>query len=142
MSEMKTLTLQEVQVGDQLPPLTIDITNRLITGAAIASRDFQDVHHDADAARALGSPDIFMNILTTNGLVGRFVMGWAGPNGLLRKVSIKLGVPNYPGDSMVIRGEVTDITDDRILVEVKGKNSLGYHVTGSATLTLPAGRVT
>ena len=26
-----------------------------------------------------GSPDIFMNILTTNGFVGRFVTDWAGP---------------------------------------------------------------
>lgn len=136
---MNTLTLDKVQVGDQLPGLTIDITAKLITSGAIASRDFQNVHHDQDAARALGSPDIFMNILTTNGLVGRFVTDWAGPNGLLIKVSIKLGAPNFPGDSMVMSGEVTNIEDDKVMLEIKGKNSLGYHVTGSATIKLPTG---
>ncbi|WP_069743743.1 hypothetical protein [Streptomyces sp. EN23] len=60
---------------------------------AIASRDYQDVHHDAELAREKGSPDIFMNIFTTNGLVGRYITDHFGPAAVLRKVAIRLGAP-------------------------------------------------
>ena len=136
-----TRRFSEVSVGDELPPLSVEITARLIVSGAIASRDFQDVHHDKPGAQALGSPDIFMNILTTNGLVGRYVTDWAGPNALLRAVKIKLGAPNYPGDTMVLKGRVTALVGEgdqqAVEIEIGGKNNLGYHVTGSVTVALP-----
>jgi len=127
------------KVGDSLPELSIDITARLIVAGAIASRDYQDVHHDKTAAQALGSPDIFMNILTTNGLVGRYVTDWAGQGARLTDVSIKLGVPNFPGDTMVFSGEVTTVDegDATVVVGIVGKNKLGNHVTGTVTVALP-----
>jgi hypothetical protein len=136
-----TRRFAEVQDGEEIPPLGIDITTRLIVSTAIASRDYQDVHHDKPGAQALGSPDIFMNILTTNGLVGRYITDWAGPEALLRSVKIKLGVPNYPGDRMELRGRVTARREEgaeRLVdIEVAGKNGLGFHVTGSVTVVLP-----
>lgn len=136
-----TRRFADVKTGDEIPPLGIDITTRLIVSTAIASRDFQDVHHDKPGAQALGSPDIFMNILTTNGLVGRYISAWAGPEALLRSVKIKLGVPNYPGDHMELRGRVTGTreegADHLVDIEVAGKNGLGYHVTGTVTVALP-----
>jgi hypothetical protein len=134
-----TRRFADVKVGDELPPLSIDITTRLIVSTAIATRDFQDVHHDKPGAQALGSPDIFMNIITTNGLVGRYVTDWAGPEALLRSVKIKLGAPNYPGDTMVLKGRVTAVHADgkAVDIEVGGKNGLGYHVTGTVTVALP-----
>ena len=39
-----------MRAGDELPPLEIAITRTLIVAGAIASRDFQDVHHDAELA--------------------------------------------------------------------------------------------
>jgi 3-oxo-4,17-pregnadiene-20-carboxyl-CoA hydratase beta subunit len=122
------------QVGDTLPPLRISVTRTLIVAGAIASRDYQDVHHDAEAARAKGSPDIFMNILTTNGLVGRYITDHFGPEARLRKVAIRLGVPNYPGDEMVLTGTVTAVTGGLVEVRVIGDNSLGHHVTGKVTV--------
>jgi acyl dehydratase len=127
----------QVEVGDELPPLEIPITPRLIVGAAIASRDYQDVHHDKDAARALGSPDIFMNILTTNGLVGRFVTDWAGSAARLRKVAIRLGAPNYPGDTMTLTGTVVAVDEAGVVeLSVRGRNGIGDHVTGSVQVAL------
>lgn len=134
-------SLERLAAGQALPPLAIAITPKLIVGGAIASRDYQDVHHDKDAARALGSPDIFMNILTTNGLVGRFVTDWAGPSARLNRVAIRLGAPNYPGDTMTMTGEVqsVDAAAGLICLNIKGENSLGYHVTGAVELVLPIG---
>jgi hypothetical protein len=126
----------KVKVGDQLPPLDVPLTRTLIASAAIATRDYTEVHHDHEIALERGSPDIFMNILTTNGLVGRFVTDWAGAAARVRKVSIRLGAPNYPGDTMHMVGEVTDVNGDDVTVTVKGSNSLGDHVTGTVVLTV------
>ncbi|RSO07360.1 hypothetical protein DMH15_41845, partial [Streptomyces sp. WAC 06725] len=124
-----------MKAGDELPPLTIPVTRTLIIAGAIASRDYQDVHHDSEAARAKGSPDIFMNILTTNGLVGRYITDHFGPHAVLRKVAIRLGVPNYPGDELVLRGTVTSLDGDTAEIRVVGSNRLGHHVTGTVTVT-------
>ena len=70
-------TFAAVAVGDELPTLVLPITRTLIVSGAIASRDYQDVHHDSVLAKERGSKDIFMNILTTNGLVGRYVTDWS-----------------------------------------------------------------
>ena len=127
-----------VNVGDELPELAIELTPTLIISTALASRDYQDVHHDRDLAQQRGSKDIFMNILTTNGFVGRFVTDWAGPEAFIKKVSIRLGVPNYPGDTMTMTGKVTEVDGDVATVEVVGANSMGNHVTGTVVVEVPS----
>jgi len=135
---IKTLRFDDVQMGDELPALAVPITVALIAGGAIATRDYFPGHHDLEAARALGSPHIFMNILTTNGLVQRFVESWTGPGVQLCDLKIKLGAPNYPGDTMTFTGSVQDkSTDDRsVEVQLKGKNSMGNHVSGTVRVRL------
>jgi len=132
-----TLRYDEVALGDALPALEVPITATVIVAGAIASRDYQDVHHDAVLARQRGSQDIFMNILTTNGWVGRYVTDWAGPEALLRCVDIRLGAPNYPGDTMVLSGTVSAKRDGVITIAVRGANRLGDHVSGQVELALP-----
>ncbi|MFD3755213.1 MaoC family dehydratase [Streptomyces cyaneofuscatus] len=127
------------RVGDELPPLEIPVTRTLIVAGAIASRDYQDVHHDAELAREKGSPDIFMNILTTNGLVGRYITDHFGPTAVLRKVAIRLGAPNYPGDLLRLTGRITALEDENhplIEVAVTGDNRIGRHVTGKVTAAI------
>jgi acyl dehydratase len=140
-----TIGFEDVAVGDVLPDLVIALDRTLIVATAIASRDYQDVHHDPSLALDRGSPDIFMNILSTNGFVGRFVTDWAGPGARLESVSIRLGAPNHPGDTMTLSGSViaTDVPADRtdgrgvVEVSVRGANSRGDHVTGTVSLSLP-----
>ena len=139
-----TLTAADISVGDSLGELAIPITRTLFVSGALASRDYQDVHHDHELSQERGSPDIFMNILTTNGLVGRYVTDWTGPGGFLKKVDIRLGAPNYPHDTMTMTGEVVEIDQDpadagriEVIVSLRGANSIGDHVTGTVTLTLP-----
>jgi len=139
-----TLRFEDIRVGDTLPELVIPLTRTLIVATAIASRDYQDVHHDPTLAVERGSPDIFMNILSTNGFVGRFVTDWAGPGARIESVSIRLGAPNHPGDAMTLTGSVTSTEvparrdDGRGVVEVavRGANSRGDHVTGTVRLSL------
>jgi hypothetical protein len=146
-----SLTYADVAVGDELPLLELPITRTLIVSGAIASRDYQDVHHDQELARSRGSADIFMNILTTNGLVGRYVTDWSGPRSLIRDVNIRLGAPNYPGCVMTLTGTVTakepaadgagapSAMGGSVTVSIRGANHLGDHVTGTVTVELPSG---
>ena len=136
-----SLRYDDVQVGDEIPALEIPLTRPLIVATAIASRDYQDVHHDPALANEKGSQDIFMNILTTNGLVGRYITDWAGPNTVMKSVKIRLGAPNYPGDTMVLTGSVIDKADGVVTVGLRGANSLGDHVTGTVSLMLPDPRI-
>jgi acyl dehydratase len=138
---MNSVLYGEVHEGLELPALEIDVSTGLIVATALASRDYQNVHHDRDQAIALGSKDIFMNILTTNGLVGRLVTDWTGPLGELKRVNIRLGVPNYAGDTMCLSGTVKAKRIERgenlVDVDVIGKNSMGNHVTGIVVVALP-----
>lgn len=138
---MSSIVYSEVREGLELPALEIDVSTGLIVATALASRDYQNVHHDRDQAIALGSKDIFMNILTTNGLVGRLVTDWTGPLGELKRVNIRLGVPNYAGDKMRLSGTVKakriEGGENLVDIDVIGKNSMGNHVTGSVVVALP-----
>jgi acyl dehydratase len=127
--------------GAQLPPLTLTITPSMIVAGALASGDFEAVHHDRSAARARATPDIFMNILTTNGYLQRFVNDWTGPQGRIRSVDIRLGVPTFAGDTLKLSGVVR--TKQRVgsegIVEiaVRGTNRLGEHLAATVRVALP-----
>ncbi|OBI86116.1 MaoC family dehydratase [Mycobacterium asiaticum] len=125
-----------IQPGLQLPELKLEGTPTFIISTALATRDFQDVHHDRDLAQAKGSKDIFVNILTDTGLVQRYITDWAGPLALIKSIGLRLGVPWYAYDTVTFSGEVTAVEDGLITVKVVGANSLGNHVIATVTLTL------
>ena len=133
----ETVKSASLEVGQQLPPLDLPTTATLVAGGALASRDYTPVHHDKAAAQAQGLPDIFMNILTTQGLCARYLTDWAGPDAIVKSVTTKLGGPNMPGDTLKIRGKVVAVDGSKIEVEVAGSNSWGNHVTATFTLELP-----
>jgi hypothetical protein len=129
-----------IEAGQVLPELVIDVTPTFVVSTAIATRDFQDVHHDRDRAIERGSKDIFINILTTTGLVQRYVTEWAGPQAMVRQIAIRLGAPCYAGDKLTFSGRVVAGTGrapgpgGEYVVEVVGRCSLGDHVTGTVRL--------
>lgn len=130
------MTAPEIAVGAKLPELKVYGDPTFIVSTAIATRDYQDVHHDRDKAKAKGSKDIFVNILTDTGLVQRYLTDWAGPSAVIRSIGLRLGVPWYAYDTVTFSGEVTAIEDDLVSVKVVGNNSLGDHVVANATLTI------
>jgi acyl dehydratase len=143
-SRTTTLKWDDIDVGDELTPLDVAITTTMIVAGAIASRDFMPVHHDRDYAKKQGSPNLFMNILTTNGYCVRFLTDWAGPEAMVKNLSIRLGVPCFPDDPLRFTGSVTGKTrgtegppaENFVEVIFKGSNSLGDHVSGTAVLGL------
>ena len=131
-----------VDVGTELPSWELPLTTTLVVSTALATRDFQDVHHDRDLAQSHGSKDIFLNILTTTGLVQRYVCDWAGHDALVRSCELRLGAPAYPGDTLTFSGTVDVVVEvegeRRHVVDVVGAVSLGAHVTARVTVVLPS----
>ncbi len=120
-----------ITVGDRLPEWSLPITPTLVVSTAIATRDFQDVHHDRDIAQAAGSKDIFVNILTSTALCERYVTDWAGPEVQIKGIAIRLGAPAYPYDTFTFSGEVVEVADGVATIKVVGAVSLGDHVIGT-----------
>jgi len=140
MSNYKTLTCAEVSIGDKLPSLDIDITTGLVVAGALATRDFESVHHNKAEAVATGLPDVFMNILTSQGLMTRFATDWSGPEAVVKSLDLRLGAPNVPGMVMTMTGEVTAVDTDSGVVDIAvvGENNIwGMHMQGSVQLALP-----
>jgi len=88
-----------------------------------------------------------MNILSDTGYTSRFLTDWAGPEAMVKKLSIRLGVPVFPGHTLTYDGTVIDVRlagggerDDGaglVEVELRAVGDLGDHVTGTAVLDLP-----
>jgi acyl dehydratase len=143
MTKTRSPRSSDVNVGDELPPFELALTSTMVVAGAIASRDFMPAHHDPAFAKAQGAPDIFMNILTTNGYVARYVTDWAGPEAIVKNIKIRLGAPAIPGKTLRFSGRIAEKKDagtECVLeLALKLANDLGDHATGTVTLTLPRG---
>ena len=130
-----------VQIGDELPISPVPVTTLLIVSTALATRDYQDVHHDPKAAQSKGMPNIFMNILTSAGIVSRWINDWAGSEIDWSSIELRLGTPNHPDDTMTLSGSITEKTQHGSQVSLNiaflGKNDRGVHVSGNAKILLP-----
>jgi len=138
---VKTLDWNEIRVGDAITPMHVDVTATVVVAGAIATRDFMPVHHDRDYANTQGAPDIFMNIMTDNGYCSRFLTDWAGPEAMLKRIAIRLGVPAHANSKLEFTGAVTgkSVVDGEGIVEVelRATNDQGDHLSGTAVLGLP-----
>lgn len=144
MTSVTAVDWSSLAVGDELPELVLDVTATRIVAGAIASRDFMPVHHDRDYANQQGAPDVFMNILSDTGYCSRFLTDWAGPDAMVKRLAIRLGVPVFPGHTLTFTGEVTGLAregdEGLVEIELRALNDLGEHVSGTATISLPVAR--
>lgn len=137
-----TPTASLVTVGTELPARVIELTPTFVISTAIASRDFEDVHHDADAAQRAGLDNVFLNILATSGLCQQCVTDWAGSHTIIEKASVRLGLPAIAGDTLTLTGSVqsAEPADDgrqRLEIAVTATVSNGTHATAAITCTIP-----
>ena len=138
---MKTLDWNAIEVGDAITPMRIDVTATVVVAGAIATRDFMPVHHDRDYANSQGSPEIFLNIMSDNAYCSRFLTDWAGPEAMVKRVAIRLGLPAHAGSQLEFSGTVTGKSragrEGIVEVAFRAANDKGDHLSGTAVLGLP-----
>jgi len=126
----------QMQAGDELPTVHIQMTATRIVAGAVATRDFMPVHHDRDYARSQGAPDIFMNILSTNAYCQRYLTDWAGPDAMVKRLDIRLGVPVFPTSDLTFSGSITSVQGGTVEVALRASTDLGDHASGTATVSI------
>ena len=88
------------------------MTATTVVLGALATRDWRPMHHDKDfAVERNGTRDIFLNTPNQAAWFERFITDWTGPHGRLGRIGFKMKGSVFPGDTMVLRGEVIGVTE-------------------------------
>ncbi|MBI2704677.1 MAG: hypothetical protein HYX32_05225 [Actinobacteria bacterium] len=138
-----SLTVDQVTVGQALPPLSCDVTATTIVLGALAARDWRPMHHDHDfAVNRNGTRDIFMNTPNQAAWFERYLTDWSGPKGRLGRMTFRMKGSVFPGDTMVLAGTVTEVGTDGAgcgwaTVDVELTVGGDIKTTCSARLALP-----
>ena len=123
----------DVVPGTELPAVAYPVTRLSLVKYCGASGDFNVIHWNERVARSVGLPDVIAHGMFTTAQAGRYVTDWAGPEAMVRKIAIRLGVPCYAGDKLTFSGR-GEWRGQECVVEVTGRCSLGDHVTGTVHL--------
>jgi acyl dehydratase len=131
-----TRSFADVVVGDQLPPLTVQVTRADLIKYAGASLDFNPIHWSSATATGVGLPDVIAHGMLTMALVARLVTDWAGDPGAVVRYGTKFTRPvvvpdDGVGATVEVTGRVTEKNDADHTVQVEltatfaGKTVLG-----------------
>ncbi len=134
---------EDVEEGDDLPPLFMPITVTRCVYLASATRDFAPHHHNSEYAQhEVQARDMFLNTPFNMGILTRFLTDWAGPRGLVQRLKLAMRENICVGDDMTINGKITRKWVDgerhcvEIGIEVSTQDGPAYQA--SATMVLPA----
>jgi acyl dehydratase len=136
----KRLTLADVSIGDDLPPLSHDVTSTTVVLGAVASRDWRPQHHDYHfATERNGVKDIFLNSPNQLAWLERYLTDWTGPTGRVGRLSFRMLDSIFPGETMVFTATVTSVATDDV-----GCGWVGVEMAirvGERTCTTCTGRI-
>jgi len=110
---MSFLMLEDISVGQTLPPLSYDVTATTVVLGALASRDWRPMHHDYKFATVRnGTRDIFLNTPNLAAWFERYITDWTGPRGRIGRMTFRMRDSIYPDDQMVFNASVTATSTD------------------------------
>jgi acyl dehydratase len=113
VTTIATLTADQVEVGQELPVLSYEVTATTVVLGALAARDWRPMHHDHDfAVNRNGTRDIFVNTPNLAAWFERYLTDWTGPLGRLGRMKFRMKGSIFPGDTMVFVGTVTAVNTD------------------------------
>ncbi|MDF1604691.1 MaoC/PaaZ C-terminal domain-containing protein [Nocardioides sp. YIM 152315] len=137
------LYLEDVSVGDALPPLPVTVDETQMFFFSAATYNGHRIHYDKDWARGTeGYDDVLVQGPLQAALLARAVTDWIGPAGRLVTYSAQNRAVAFPGQELVFGGTVTGVREDgdRTLVDLelaatRGDDTL---MPGSAVVSLPS----
>jgi acyl dehydratase len=133
---------EDVQVGDELPPVELAINAKRMQLQTSGSQDWYPVHFDPAFARKSGHEDVFMNTGFLQAALVRVITDWMGDAGFLRRLKFEMRRQHRPGDVMVCRGRVVarEERDGQPCVDLEvwaESEREGVATPGEATVILP-----
>jgi 3-oxo-4,17-pregnadiene-20-carboxyl-CoA hydratase beta subunit len=125
-----------VQVGDELEPFSVLITQQKLVMEAGANRDFAQIHFEREAARATGAPDIYANTIFLEGLIEACLRRWAGSDAVIEEITFRMLTFNCVGDRIAARAIVREVdpSEGRAVLEIWIESPRGRTVDGRAVI--------
>ena len=107
----------DVEVGTELPSLSVDLQRVTLVRYAGASGDFNPIHWNQRFAQAVGLPDVIAHGMLTMATAGRVVTDWVGDPGALLEYGVRFTRPvvvpdDDAGATLEISGKVAEKRDD------------------------------
>ena len=136
-----TVGYDSVEVGTELPPLSVPIQRATLVMYAGASGDFNIIHWNEKVATAVGLPDVIAHGMLTMAEAGRVVTDWVGDPGAVLEYGVRFVRPVVVPDDGVgarldVSGVVTEKLDGRRVVVQLTATVGGDKVLGQARATV------
>ena len=117
----------EVEVGTELPSLSVPVQRATLVRYAGASGDFNPIHWNQDFALEVGLPDVIAHGMFTMASATRIVTNWVGDPGALVDCGVRFTRPVVvPNDGVGALIEITGIVgakldDGTVRVDITAK---------------------
>ncbi len=137
------MSADAIEVGTQLPPLTVHLTRADLVRYAGASGDFNPIHWSDRAATALGLEGVLAHGMLTMGTALRVVTDWIGDPARVVAYSTRFTKPVFvpdddTGAEVSFNGTVSAVSDDVATVTVEAVCA-GVKVLGAARVEVRLG---
>lgn len=135
---------EDVNEGDEVPPVIFPMTVFRLVVEAGANRDFNQIHHNTPVTQASGAPDMYANNGFIQGMWERTVREYIGLGGRFKKTGpFRMKIFNNVGETVVTKGTVKRkwVEDGEHLVELEivSEHSRGASVgPGPVVVSLPS----
>ena len=134
---------EDVVEGQELPQLIKRPSKRQLVMYAGASGDYYEVHYDKDFAVKIGLSGLIVHGALKNAYLAQVVTDWMGPEGVVKKLSVKYRGTDAPDDTLTCSGRVTKVyvngESHQVDCALLLLNSNGEQTTtGTATVVLPS----
>jgi len=133
---------EDVNVGDEIPPLEKTITKEQLIEYADASLDYNPIHVVDDFAKKAGLGGVIGHGLLSLAFLAQMLTDWIEKPTDLKKLSVRFVGMTRPGDKITSKGKITNKYEKDgvgyVECELVSENQKGQKtVTGKATVVLP-----
>jgi acyl dehydratase len=101
-----------LDIGGELPRLSRVVTREDVKAYADAGGDHNPLHQDDAFARSVGFDGIIAHGMFTMGHMAACVVGWAGPEAEVRRISASFRAPVSMGETIVAGGRIRALDPD------------------------------
>jgi acyl dehydratase len=140
---VKATVAEGLEVGTQLPPLTIRFTRERLVRYAGASTDFNPIHYSDYYAARIGLPGVIAHGMLTMGTALRVVTNWVGDPSRVISYAVRFTRPVVvpdDGDGVEVNfsGSVSAIDGSLVTVSLEAISD-GQRVLGAARAEVDLG---
>jgi acyl dehydratase len=140
---MKATVVDGVEIGTDLPSLSVRFTRERLVRYAGASTDFNPIHYSEHFARQVGLPGVIAHGMLTMGTALRVVTNWVGDPSRVISYAVRFTRPvvvhdDADGVDVEFSGSVSAIEGSLVTISIEATSD-GQRVLGAARAEVDLG---